>query len=126
MSGVPLGTDVPVLLATSSGLPSAITRVAPLVNCAVTHGGAPVVIVGNWQAATVYCVVSTTTGLPPISTRGTGVTGVPFPRCAHCTGDEMVRTGPGMVVSYCTVSAPLLMVISGPTSFIDAPLPLSM
>src|SRR5258708_40225911 len=96
MSGVPFGSDVPVLSARRTGLPSACTRVEAVVNCAVTHGGAPVVIVGNWQAGTVYGVVSTPAGLPPISTRGTGVTGVPLPRCAHCTVVEAVRRGPGM------------------------------
>ena len=45
-----------------------MTRVAPIRNCAVTHGPLPAGGGGNAQPATVYTVVSVTICCPPTFT----------------------------------------------------------
>jgi hypothetical protein len=48
-SGVPVGTQVAWLSNSSTGWPIEVTRAANVVNCAVAHGGAPLLIDGKVQ-----------------------------------------------------------------------------
>src|SRR5262249_1276489 len=73
VSGVPVGTQTDWLSCSSTGAPSARTRVAPLVHCAVAHGG--VSGSGSAQPLPVDCVVCTTSGRPATLTRATGGAG---------------------------------------------------
>ena len=65
-SGTPFGTVVARLSTSSRNCPRDVTRVAAVVNCAVTHGGPPDEIAGNVQPAMVYVVAMVTTGWPLI------------------------------------------------------------
>lgn len=48
MTGVPFGTQTAWLSSSTSGWPPDVTRVAPIIHCAVTHGvGEPPVTIGQ-------------------------------------------------------------------------------
>jgi hypothetical protein len=74
VSGVPFGAQTAWLSNSRTGWPLLVTRVAPVIHCAVTQGvvtppGA------KGHAATAYGAVIRTEGCPPTSTRGFGAVG---------------------------------------------------
>lgn len=75
--GVPVGMHVDWLTSVATGTPPASTRVAPITNCPVTHGG--VEVVDNAQPAMAYGLVSVTRGCAETVTRGNGASGVAWP-----------------------------------------------
>src|SRR5262249_27136282 len=82
LSGVLVGVHSDWLSCSSTGAPSAFMRVAPLIHCAVAHGGFGVPV--SAQPATAYCVVWTTTGWPMTLTRAIDAAGCAWPGgCAH-------------------------------------------
>jgi len=64
MAGVPVGAQVEVEEATSSGIPPASTRVEPLVHWQVMQGPLPAVGGGIVQPATIQGAPSVATGWP--------------------------------------------------------------
>ena len=72
--GVPVGTHVDELISVTTGAPPARTRVAPIRNCPVTHGGTVVPV--SAQAAIAYGLVRVTSGWAVSVTRGNGASGV--------------------------------------------------
>jgi hypothetical protein len=62
ISGVPVGMQMDWLSCNSTGCPPAITRVAEVTNCAVTHGPLPALGGGIAQPATLYMQAIVTTG----------------------------------------------------------------
>lgn len=76
ISGVPLGVQTAILLCTKSGCPFDITRVVPVVHCAVTQGPLATVGGGSVQPATIYGAESVTVGMPETTTRALGTVGV--------------------------------------------------
>jgi hypothetical protein len=85
MSGVPVGAQTAWLSNSRSGCPSAVTRVAAVTHCAVTHGPLPLGGGGIAQPATTYGAVAATTGWPPTVTRGTTTVGCACPPWLHMT-----------------------------------------
>ena len=75
MSGVPVGVQVAVPVMITTGCPPAVTRVAPTVHCAVTHGPLPLGGV-NAQPAIEYGALVVVIGWPPTDTRAFGAVGV--------------------------------------------------
>lgn len=85
INGVPVGAHTEVLLCTTSGCPFEVTRVVPLVHCAVAHGPLAVGGGGRAQPATTYGAVINTVGWPLTNTRGLGAVGCAWPACEHKT-----------------------------------------
>lgn len=75
--GVPVGIQVDWLTSVATGAPPAITRVAPMTNCPVTHGG--VDVVASAHPAIAYGLVTLTRGCAESVTRGNGAIGVACP-----------------------------------------------
>ena len=72
--GVPLGAQIAWLSNNNTGIPFENTRVAPVIQVAVTHGtGEPETL--NGHPAIMYGTDWVTTGCPLTSTLGFGVTG---------------------------------------------------
>lgn len=69
----------------TSGWPSDVTRNAPTIHCAVTHGPLPADGGGMAQPATTHGVEMVATGIPLTDTRGLGTVGVAWPACAQST-----------------------------------------
>ena len=84
VTGVPFGTQTAWLSTRTSGWPPEVTRGAPVIHCAVTHGvGDPAVTIG--QPATTYGAATVVVGMPLTSTRGLGVVGWAWPPWAQST-----------------------------------------
>jgi hypothetical protein len=60
-----------------TGLPLARTRAAPVIHCALAHGG--VEVVASEHPATTYGVASVTTSCPLTLTRGESTVGCAIP-----------------------------------------------
>jgi len=83
-TGVAVGVHVEVLVCNNTGMPPAVTRVAPTSHCAVTHGpfppgdekGQPVMV---WRLAMVAIA------MPLTVTRGNGVVSCACPPWVHIT-----------------------------------------
>ena len=71
-NGVPVGTQMAWLSNSKSGCPFEVTRVADVVNCAVTHGPLPAIGGGMAHPAITYGDVIATVGMPVTITRGFG------------------------------------------------------
>ena len=121
--GDPVGVHTDVLAIVTTGAPPAYTRVAPITNWPVTHGGVDVEL--SAQPAIEYRLVTVTTGCIDTCTRGNVVIGVACPACEHRTLAPKCRMKPGMVC-YFTVNAPVLTSVMGPVMLMTAPLPLEI
>jgi hypothetical protein len=77
-SGVPFGAQIAWLSMSSSGCPFDVTRVADVIQFAVTQGdGAPLTL--NAQPATAYGALIVAVGCPLTETRGFGTVGCACP-----------------------------------------------
>jgi len=81
--GVPVGAQIAWLSRRRTGTPLTVTRVAEVMNCAVTQGPFAAGGGGNEHPATTYGELIVTTGCPLTSTRGLGVVGVAVPAWEH-------------------------------------------
>jgi hypothetical protein len=92
--GLPVGTQVEDAVGPmATGWPSEKTRVAPLVNWPVAHGGAVPV---NPQPAMAYGLAIVTSGWASTTTRVLGIVGVALPAWEQKTCEAIVRTNPGI------------------------------
>jgi len=83
---VPFGVQTDVLSRRTTGDPIDVTRVAPVVHCAMTQGGQPPdVIAGNVHPATAYGTGTVTMGIPVTVTLGLAAVGSADPAWAHST-----------------------------------------
>src|SRR5208283_3705956 len=94
-SGVPVGAQIAWPVSSSSGRPLEVTRVAPTVHCAVTHG--PGAGGTNGQPATVQGADNVTEGTPESSTFGFGTVGSAWPPCEQVTVAPTCKRKPGTV-----------------------------
>jgi hypothetical protein len=96
--GVPVGTQVAWLSISKTGAPSEVTRVAKLINCAVTQG--PPATGGRVHPATAYGLSFVTIGCPITITRGLGARGVAWPPCEQVTIAFRWSSGPGIFAVF--------------------------
>jgi hypothetical protein len=85
---------IAVLLNTSKGCPNEVTRVLPVVHCAITHGGKVDGMPG--QPITLHGSGSRQLGMPLSITLGLGTVGMAWPPCVHMTVAPCWMSGPGM------------------------------
>src|SRR5690348_2988562 len=94
---VPVGVQMAWLSCSKIGTPPAVTLVAAVIHCAVTHG--PAAGGTNGQPATAYGPLCVTIGCPPTSTCGLGTRGCACPPCKHITVAPTCKRKPGMITS---------------------------
>src|SRR5688572_28063937 len=97
-SGVAVGMQVATLVCSSTGMPPAMIREAPINHCAVTHG--PLPPVGTNGQPVITCGLATVAIAMPLTvTRGNGTVGCACPPCAHITVAFVWSKNPGMLLS---------------------------